>query len=134
MSTTKSKSDVINLQIQLSDATPSEAIPVPYVREANETSELDVSIANRGFTLVLPAFKEEIFDELIMTFSTLDYSANINSNLITFKSGEASIDTVTKDQITGTFKRGDKARIRVFLRVYGDIWMAGKDSIEYNIV
>lgn len=87
MSTTKSKSDVINLQIQLSDATPSEAITVPYVREANETSELDFSIANRGFTLVLPAFKEEIFDELIMTFSTLDYSANINSNLITFKSG-----------------------------------------------
>lgn len=132
MNTTASKSNVINLKIQLSNIAPSEAIPEAYVREANGTSELDVNIVNRGFTLVLPAFKDETFDELLMTFSTPE-NVGISSNLITFKSGEASIDTVTKDEVIGTFKRGDKAKIMIFLRVYGDVWMV-KDSTEYDIV
>ncbi|MBX8515332.1 hypothetical protein K5D69_11570 [Pseudomonas cichorii] len=133
MNTTASKTETISLQINLSNAKPSEAVPMPHVREAGETLELDSGIANRGFTLVLPAFKDETFDELFITFSTLDYSSITNANLIPFISGQASIDTVTEEQIVGRFKPGETAKIRVFLRVYGDIWVL-KESPDYKIV
>ncbi|WP_147466605.1 hypothetical protein [Pseudomonas cichorii] len=124
----------VTLQIRVDSKAPPEPVTQPYVREANNTAQLNAAVANRGFTLVLPGFSEIIYDELLLTFSNSDYSAGINSTLIPFVSGKDSIDTVAREEISGTFKRGDKAIIKTFLRVTHDIWVAGKDSIEYEIV
>ncbi|GFM68434.1 hypothetical protein PSCICJ_45520 [Pseudomonas cichorii] len=130
----KVPSDIITLRIPTSDATVSESVTQPYVREANGTAKLSAGVANRGFTIVLPAFNEVIYDEVLFTFSTLNYSAGIISTRLPFTSGEDTIDTVSTEEVNGPFKAGDKARIRVFLRVTPEIWVAGKDSVEYEIV
>ncbi|GFM60845.1 hypothetical protein [Pseudomonas capsici] len=41
---------------------------------------------------------------------------------------------VSPEEISGRFRAGDRAKIKCFLRVTHDIWVEGKDSIEYEIV
>ncbi|MCV4282899.1 hypothetical protein [Pseudomonas capsici] len=125
---------VVSLQIPVGTQSPAEAVTQPHVREANGTAKLNAAVANRGFSLVLPGFSEEIYDELLMTFSTSDNSVGIVSTLIPFVSGKDSIDIVTPEEISGRFRAGDRAKIKCFLRVTHDIWVEGKDSIEYEIV
>ncbi|MBX8498154.1 hypothetical protein [Pseudomonas cichorii] len=134
INTPDNPSEITEFKIPLSDGTVSESVTQPYIREANERAELSAILANKGFTLVLPGFEDGAFHEVVMTFSTPDNSGSIISTRLQLEQGKDSIDVVKQSEIRKAFKPGDKARIQVFLSITPDIWVAGKESIEYSIV
>lgn len=134
INTPDNPSEITEFKIPLSDGTVSESVTLPYIREANEHAELSAILANKGFTLVLPGFEDGAFHEVLMTFSTSDNSGSIISTRLQLEQGKDSIDVVKQNEIRKAFKPGDKARIQVFLSITPDIWVAGKESIEYSIV
>ncbi|AHF66150.1 hypothetical protein PSCICO_44530 [Pseudomonas cichorii] len=134
INTPENPSETTQFTIPLSDGAVSESVTQPYIREANERAELSALIANKGFTLVLPGFEDGAFHEVLMTFSTPDNSGKIISTRLNLEQGKDSIDAVKQNEILKAFKPGDKARIQVFLSITPDIWVAGKESIEYSIV
>ena len=103
---------------------------VPYIKQASINHTLEASVANSGFTIVLPQMDSDLGS---LFFTIGGRAAYISAVVYPHTAGKETVDQISRDRICEAFVAGDK--IRVFAFVLSDNGLErGTPSEEITII